>query len=41
MREAAVDFDTGTVSAIADETVSTETLEVALNFEKYTAKARP
>jgi copper chaperone CopZ len=41
VREAAVNFDTGTVSAIADESVPTEALEAALNFDKYTAKARP
>jgi copper chaperone CopZ len=41
VREAAVDFESGTVSALAAETVAPDALETALNFDKYTAKARP
>jgi len=41
VREAAVDFEAGTVSALAADSVSAAALEEALNFDKYSAKARP
>jgi copper chaperone CopZ len=41
VREAAVDFEAGTVSARTADSVGSDVLEAALNFDKYTAKARP
>ena len=41
VREAAIDFESGTASALALESVDPRALETALNFDKYTAKARP
>jgi copper chaperone CopZ len=41
VRAAAVDFDAGTASALTDEKVDPEVLRAALEFDKYTAKARP
>jgi copper chaperone CopZ len=38
---AAVDFDAGTASVLAEETVAPDDLQAALEFDKYTAKARP
>jgi len=41
VRAAAVDFDRGTASVLAAAGVAPEALEAALEFDKYTAKARP
>jgi len=41
VREAAVDFDTGTVLVRAPAELDVATLEAALSFDKYTAQARP
>jgi copper chaperone CopZ len=41
VRDACVDFDTGTASAIAANTVAPATLASALTFETYSASARP
>lgn len=41
VREAAVDFEHGTVLARASAEVDVAALEAALSFDKYSAKARP
>lgn len=41
VREAAVDFERGTVLARASADVDAAVLEAALSFDKYSAKARP
>ena len=41
VREAAVDFESGTVLARAATDVDVAALEAALTFDKYRAKARP
>lgn len=41
VREAAVDFEHGTVLARAATDVDVAALEAALSFDKYSAKARP
>jgi len=41
VREAAVDFEAGTASVLVAEEVQPGALEQALEFDKYSAKARP
>ena len=41
VREAAVDFETGTAQVVVDETADAEQVLAALNFGKYTATPSP